>query len=108
MRDARLRTACDGRSDFRAPIPTTTSISAHSHGCFDVSPSSQSITHATELALQGVFSRILYRRQDAFRISLGLIACEDASELAIRSQLALFEQSPHLACKLGFQQLRRE
>src|SRR5579871_2106874 len=62
----------------------------------------------SQLSSQCFLARILHRQQDTLGVSGRLVLDAEACELAVGGQFALLEQRPHLARKLGFQQLGRE
>ncbi len=65
-------------------------------------------TLLTQLPPDGFFTRILDHHHDVRWVGFGLIADKYACELALRMQVALFVQRPHLSRVLGGEQLRRK
>src|SRR5204863_9344804 len=68
----------------------------------------QPLAFSSQSSSQRFLPGILNGQQDRIGIGGRLVSREDALEGAVRGQLTLLEQRPHLSRKLGLQKLWRE
>src|SRR5881394_714318 len=68
----------------------------------------QPLAFSSQFSSQRFLPCILNGQQDRIGIGGRLVSREDTLEGAVRGQLTLLEQRPHLSRKLGLQKLRRE